>query len=200
MGKNTVQVKQWLDKCYSDSAPSKTTVKRCYADFKSSHTDTNDAENSGRPNSVVISENTKKFHKLALANRKLKLCEIAEELKISEGSVFVILHEHLSMRKLCSKWVPRLFTVNQKQQRIDDSDCCLQLFQRNKKEILHKHVTMDETWIHHFTPKPNRQLAEWTVANESHPKQPKMQSTGLCILGCARYFVHRLPWERKNHQ
>ena len=28
MGKNPVQAKQWLDKCYSDSAPPETTVKR----------------------------------------------------------------------------------------------------------------------------------------------------------------------------
>ena len=36
----------------------------------------------------------KKLYKLVLADRKLKLCEIAEGLKISEGSVFTILHEH----------------------------------------------------------------------------------------------------------
>ena len=57
-GKNTVQAKQWLDKCYSDSASSKTTVKRCYADFKSGRTDTNDAERSGCPNSAVVLENS----------------------------------------------------------------------------------------------------------------------------------------------
>ena len=51
---------------------------------------------------------------------ELKLCEIAEELKISEGSVFTILHEHLSLRKLCLKWVRRLLTVDQKQQCVDD--------------------------------------------------------------------------------
>ena len=37
----------------------------------------------------------KEFHKLVLADRKLKFWEIAEELKISEGCVFAILHEHL---------------------------------------------------------------------------------------------------------
>ena len=100
---NTVQAKQWLDKYYSDSAPLETTVKRWYVDFKHGHTDTNDAECSGHPNSAVVLETTKKLHKLILANCKLKLCEIAEELKLSEGSVFIILHEHLSMRKLCSK-------------------------------------------------------------------------------------------------
>ena len=112
--KNTVQAKQWLDKCYSNSALLETTVKRGYTDFKCGCTDTNDAEHSGRPNSAIVLKNIKKLHKLVLADCKLKLHEIAEELKISEGSVFTILHKHLSMRKLCSKWVPCWLTFNQK--------------------------------------------------------------------------------------
>ena len=52
------------------------------------------------------------------------------------------------MRKLCSKWVSHLPTIDQKQKRVDDSERCFQLFQRNKKEFLRKYVTMDETWIH----------------------------------------------------
>ena len=152
MGKNTVQAKQWLDKCYSDSALSKTMVKSWYTDFKCSHTDTNDAVHSGRSNLTVVPENTKNLLKLVLANYKLKLWEIAEELKISEGSVFTTLYEHLSMRKLCSKWVPRLLIVDQKLQRVNDSEHCLQ--------ILRKYVTIDETWIHLFTPESNRLSAE----------------------------------------
>ena len=97
-----------------------------------------------------LSQKTPKPHKLILADCKLKMHEIAEELKISECSVFTILHEHLSIRKLCSKWVLHLLTVNQNQQRVEDSEHCLQMFQLNKKEFLWKYVTMDETWIHHF--------------------------------------------------
>ena len=82
-------------------APSETTVKTWYVEFKRGCTNTNDAERSGRPNSAVVPENTKKLHKL---DRKLKLCQIAEELKISDGCVLTIFHELLSMRKLCSKW------------------------------------------------------------------------------------------------
>ena len=122
MEKNTVQVKQWLDKCYSDSAPSETTVWRWYADFKCGRRDTKNAENSARLNSLVVPENTQKLRKHLLTDHKLKLCEITEELKISEGSVFTILNERLSMRKLCSKWVQRLLTVNWKQQRVNDSE------------------------------------------------------------------------------
>ena len=108
------------------------------------------------------------------------LSEIAEKLKISEGSVFTILHEHLLMRKLCSKWVLRLLTVTQKH--VNDSEHCLQLFQCNKKEFLHKYVTMGETWIHHFTPESNRLSAEWTTAGESCPKRPKMLASAGKVL------------------
>ena len=110
-------------------------VKRWYADFKRGHTGTNDAECSGCPNLAVVPKNTKKLHKLVLADGKLKLHEIAEEMKISEGGVFTILYEHLSMRKLCSEWVLCLLIVDQKQQCINVLKCCLQLFQCNKKEL-----------------------------------------------------------------
>ena len=83
-----------------------------------------------------------------LADRKLKLHEIVDTLKISEGSVFTTLHEHLSMRKLCSKWVRRLLTVNQKQQFVDGSERCLELFLRVKKDLFMWYVTMGKTWIH----------------------------------------------------
>ena len=51
------------------------------------------AESCGRPKSAVVPENIIKVHKMVLGNRKLKLREIADSLKISEGSVFTILHE-----------------------------------------------------------------------------------------------------------
>ena len=108
MGKNTVQAKQWLDKHYSDAAPLEIVVERWYADFKFGHTDTNNAECSGCSNLAGVLENTKKLHKFVLVDYELKLHEIEEELKISEGGVFAILHENLAMRKLCSKWMLHL--------------------------------------------------------------------------------------------
>jgi len=76
----------------------------------------------------------------------VKLRELADIVKISKERVGFILHEHLTMRKLCSKWVPRLLTVDQKQKRVDDSEQCLAMFKRFKLEILRRYVTMDETW------------------------------------------------------
>lgn len=190
MGKNTVQAEQWLRKCYPDSTPSKTTIKRWYADFHRGRTDTNDAERSGRPNEAVVEENIEKTLKIIMGDRKVKLREIADILKISEGSVFTIIHDHLGMRKLFSKWVPRILTPEQKQQRIEDSKSCLSMFQRNNSEFLRRYITMDETWIHHFTPESNRQSAEWRATGETRPKRPKTQQSAGKVMASVFWDAH----------
>ena len=167
MGKNTVQAQQWLEKCYS-----KSTICRWYSDFKRGRIDTSDAERSGRPIEAVISENIKQVLKIVMDDRKIKVREISEMVNISTGSAFTILRENLGMKKVFSKWVPRLLTMEQKQQRMNDSESCLALFTRNKQDFLRRYVTVDETWIHHFTTESNRQLAEWHAAGESRPKRP----------------------------
>ena len=63
MGKNTVQAKQWLYKCYPDSALLKQMVEKWFVDSKRSHTNTDDAERSSRPNSADVPENIKKSTK-----------------------------------------------------------------------------------------------------------------------------------------
>ena len=58
--KNTVETKQWLDKHYLKSAPSRQMVEKWIAEFKRGRTSTNDAERNERPNEAVIPENVKK--------------------------------------------------------------------------------------------------------------------------------------------
>ena len=130
--KNTVEAKAWLDKHYSDSAPGKSTVEKWFAKFKRGEMSIEDDARSGRPKEAVTDENIKKVHKIILNDRKVKLIEIAETLKISKERVGHIVHEYLNMRKLCAKWVPRVLTIDQKQQRFDDSEQCLAIFNHNK--------------------------------------------------------------------
>ncbi|KAM8702599.1 hypothetical protein ACLKA7_001935 [Drosophila subpalustris] len=125
-----------------------------------------------------------------MSDRKVKVREIADILKISAGSVHTIIHEHLGMKKVFSKWVPRLLTPEQKQQRIDESKSCLDMFTRNKSEFLHRYITMDETWIHHFTPESNRQSAEWHAAGESRPKRPKTQQLAGKVMSSVFWDAH----------
>ena len=159
MRKNTFEAKQWLYKRYRDSAPGKSTIIDWYAEFKCDRASTDDTERFGRPKSAVVPENITKVHKIVLGDRKSKLREIADTLKISEANVFTFCHESLEMRNLFSKWVPRLLTPDQKPQRIEDSERCLELFKRDKKDFLCRHATMDETWIHHYTPEIKKNVS-----------------------------------------
>ncbi|KAF7275528.1 hypothetical protein GWI33_011628 [Rhynchophorus ferrugineus] len=121
---------------------------------------TEDSERSGSSKEVVTDENIKKIHKMILNDRKLKLNEIADTLKISTERVHHIIHEYSVMRRLCAKWMPRDLTFHQKQRRVDNSEQCLKMIKRNKLEFLHRYVIINETWLHHFTPKSNRQSSE----------------------------------------
>lgn len=188
--KSRVETKKWLDKYYPDSAPGKSTVEKWFAKFQTGHMSTEDDERSGRPKEAVTNENIKKIHKIILNDRKVKLIEIAETLKISKERVGHIVHEYLGMRKLCAKWVPRELTIDQKQQRVDASEECLELFNRNKSEFLRRYVTMDETWLHHYTPESNRQSAEWTSSDEPTPKRGKTQQSAGKIMASVFWDAH----------
>ena len=98
MGKNTVQAQQWLEKCYPDCAPSKTTICRWYANFRRGRIDTNDAERSGRPNEAVTPENIKQVLQIVMDDRKLKVREIAKMVNISTVSASTISNEKLGMK------------------------------------------------------------------------------------------------------
>jgi len=44
---------------------------------------------------------------------------------------------------------------------------------RNSKEFLRRFVTVDETWIHWYTPETKEQSKQWTSPGERAPKNAK---------------------------
>jgi histone-lysine N-methyltransferase SETMAR len=114
-----------------------------------------------------------KIHDIILDNPKIKLDEIVEIVNISKERVHYIIHEHLGIRKLIARWVPRLLTIYQKRQRVRASTRSLELFQRNPNEFLRRFITVDETWIYHYTPESQIQAKQWVEASSSAPKRPK---------------------------
>jgi histone-lysine N-methyltransferase SETMAR len=66
------------------------------------------------------------------------------------------LHEELDMKKFCARWVPRLLIADQKCTCMKISEQCLERFNKNS-DFVHQFITMDETWIHHYTPESKQQ-------------------------------------------
>jgi histone-lysine N-methyltransferase SETMAR len=108
---------------------------------------------------------------MLLVDRRMKVRETAETIGISKEGVGYILHEELDMKKLCARWVPRLLTTDQKRTRRKISEQCLEGFNKNKTNFVLRLITMDETWVHHYTPESKQQSKQWTEAVCSVPKK-----------------------------
>ena len=113
-GNTPTQIKVELDTVYVDNAPSFTTVKFWAAEFKRGRKSLGDDERSGRPKTATADDNIAKVHQMVLDDRRIKVREIPEVMKMSKERVCHILHQDLGMRKLSARWVPRLLTLDQR--------------------------------------------------------------------------------------
>jgi hypothetical protein len=67
--------------------------------------------------------------------------------------------------------VQRVFTADQNRTCTKISEQCLEHFNKNKTGFVRRFITMDETWIHHYTTESKQQLKQWIEAGCSAPKK-----------------------------
>ena len=126
-----------------------------------------DGLRSQRPNK------TEKICDLIIGYRRLKIREIAETVSISYEQTRNIIVNELGFSKISARWVPRLLSVEQKRNRLAISCDCLELFEADPQPFLDKFVTMDDTWVHQYTPELKQQPKQWKRAESSFPKKAK---------------------------
>ena len=151
---------------HRDRAPSDYMVKKWFKSFRMGDMSTDDAPRSGRPKTATDDDHVEKAKQLVLADRRIKLTEIAEKLKISTGSADTIVTQILGFRKVITKWVPRILRDDQKACRVELSKVNLELLNRNPKDFWYRYVTVDETWIHHYIPEDAHSSKRWTGKGE----------------------------------
>ena len=86
--------------------------------------------------------------------------------------------------------MPRLFAINQKRIRATTSEQNLAYFNRDPKDFPRQFVTMDETWIHHYTPKSREGSKQWVKPGESAPKRPKTQQSTGKVMASVVWVAH----------
>ena len=88
-------------------------------------------------------------------DRRLSVRMIEEETGLDRNKVHRILTEHLHMRKICAKLLPKILSVEQKANRLE---ICQDLQGRLKIEpnFLDKVITGDESWVFDYDPETKR--------------------------------------------
>ena len=173
-GKTGKEIYDELADVYGSSAPSYAQVKFWVGEFKRGRTSLEDEARSGRQLDATDEEMCKKVRDLVYSDRRIQVEEIAQALGISHGSVSIILHDRLGIRKLTARWAPKFHSDEQMATRASVCSTLLKRF-RTKDDFLLRLVTVDDTWVHYYEPENKAQSRQWVEPGSPRPKKFKTQ-------------------------
>ncbi|UYV77010.1 hypothetical protein LAZ67_14002808 [Cordylochernes scorpioides] len=108
-----------LTVAYGEATLDRSNVYRWYKMFSEGREDVNDEERARRPSTSTTDEKINEVEKMILANRRITVREVSEDLNISIGSCHLIFINDLGMRRVAAKFVPKLLNCDQKQHRMN---------------------------------------------------------------------------------
>ena len=177
-GVNAIEISKELDNVYKDSAPSNTTVPEWVAEFKDPERAFEDAPRTGRPSTITIDENIEAVEWIVICGRQISMRRLAEELAI----IHEIMNNHMGMKKVCTRWVPKLLTQIKRVNRVD---CCQELLQQsevNPDNFFDCVVTGDKSWIRHYDPLNHLEAKVWKRLGEQTPTRLRQERSAGKIM------------------
>ncbi|GFY00653.1 HTH_48 domain-containing protein [Trichonephila clavipes] len=136
-------------------------VRKWVRAFKDGGSNIHDEERSGRP-SVITDELIQKVDCKVKENRRFTISSLAEKFPaVSRSVLYEIVSERLNYRKLCSRWVPKMLTVEHKTKRLGSALSFLERYSNEGDDFLSRIVTGDEIWVALVTPESKQQSMEW---------------------------------------
>ena len=79
------------------------------------------------------------------------------------------IHSHLTVKKMCSRWIPHNLSIAQKKDRVDRSKEMLQKYDREASKQIYDIVTEDESWIYACERESKQQSTVWVFQDEPNP-------------------------------
>jgi [histone H3]-lysine36 N-dimethyltransferase SETMAR len=159
-GQSATQIHERMLNVYDEASPSLSTIYNWINDFKRGRTSVASIPSTGRPKTVSTADILQKLEEIVMQDRRLKVSEIAERMDIPKTTIHRMLTDDLNMRKLSARWVPKLLTPSQKQDRVDISNENLDLMEQDW-DLLSTLVTGDETWVYYYDPETKQQYMQW---------------------------------------
>ena len=174
--KNTYPDKEMLEKAQMKPTVCRALVYKWHRRFSEGRTSIEDDSGRGRKrkiNGKLISAVSDVMEK----DRRQTVAEVATQVGVSVGTIHTVLTEHLDMRRVSARWIPRLLSADDKSRRIQLSRSFLGRYEREGEEFLNRIITTDETWLYHYDPETKQQSSAWKHTSSPPPLKAKVRQS-----------------------
>lgn len=172
-GEKPMNIFQRLKSRFGDACMARRTFYVWVGRFRDGRTSVQNIPPPGRPVDTITPTMIANVEEFILKDRRTRLDDIVEKYNISKGSAFTILHDHLGMRKVSARWVPKQLSDDQKANRVTACESHLARFRKDGEKFLNHIITGDETWIHYAEPETKQQSKQWKRPGSPPPKKFK---------------------------
>jgi len=170
LGKTATEYCEMLKIAFGEQAMGRSQTFQLFYQIKAGRTSTDDEKSSGRPVSRSTPEIIERVCHIICEDRRRTIDKVSVLVEISHGICHKILKEYLKMRRVASKFLPRLLSIDQKQQRLD---VCLELNENSANDpiLLSKDIMGDKTWVYAYDPETKIQPSQWKIPESPRPKR-----------------------------
>ena len=140
---------------YGSSCLNQRNVYKWMERFKEGRTSIKDGPRQGRSSEVNTPENQQAVNDFILAERRITVEEIAQQLDISTGTAHHIIREVLKFSKVSCRWVPKMVTPEHKQKTLDISRKLRNRFHKEGETFLQRIITCERNMGLPLSPRRN---------------------------------------------
>ena len=189
-GFNATEISKKLDSIYKDDAASYRTVAGCVVEFNKSKRAFEDSSRTGRPSTSTTDEHIEAVEPIVMHDRPISAHRQACELPIpTTTTVYEIMSNHLGMKKVSKRWVPKLLTSIQRNNRVD---CCRELLRGNEvnpDNYYDRIVTGDEIWVYYYGSLNQQEIKVWKKPDEETPTRLSRKKSAEKVIFWDKYGI-----------
>lgn len=166
LGISAASISKELDMVWGLAAPSDTMVRNWIRNFKAGVETFKDQPRPGRSITRTNSDNISLVKAVIDVNPYASYDEIQEETLLCHGTINTIIHDHLQLRKITSRWVPHLLNDEAKQKRVNICQENLEKLESGEWRLCDI-LTGDECWIYLRPIKKKQSNKAWVEKGEN---------------------------------
>ncbi len=176
LGKTAKEIKQSLDVVYPDSALSKTAIYDILKKVKAGQ-DASDQRHSNPVKTVRTPDFIEAVKLFIEQDRRVTVQELKEHFSCSRGTIQNVLHNDLGLVKKSARWVPKLLSDGQKEERARLAADFKMKVEMNGQAWLKSIVTMDESAVALHTPETKEKSKQWLRKGTPGPIKARVHSS-----------------------